>query len=177
MRNDRELTLVDSGLKQTHVLVLTTPTGEHKTLQALLEACHTLEVLAFKFNTGVGRLLDSIPSNSTSLIHLYNPRPGIYFDGSESFCSWSVAQFEDYIFDLEQNTMPEWRELGVSLRKIAQRFCDHHPGLKTRVRISPQLWDADSAQAIHKVDIPFFQTELEKEVGNYVAFELAPLLC
>ena len=134
-----------------------------------------MEMFTFTFDMGIGRLLSSIASNSVSLIQLHDPIPSIPFKVSASLCSWSPKLFNFYISELEQDALPECRELGVSLQKIAQRFRDHHPGLKTRVRISSELTN-ENAQAIENVDIPFFQAELEKEAGDCVSFELTPLL-
>ena len=169
-----ERTLIGGGLEETRVLVLTTLLGDYGTLQMLLEACRTLETLAFSFYTDVGRLLRSIPSDSISLIHLYDPRPSTPFRSLEKLRNSSVALFEDYVSELEQIVIPECRNLGVSLKVIARRFCDHHPGLKTRVRIYIEFtdWGMD-ARPIEYVDIPLLKAELEKEVGDDVTFELA----
>ena len=170
----RESTLISGGLEQTHVLVLTTIIGDNGTLQVLLEACCTLETFAFSFGLFVGRLLGSIPSNSVSLIHLHNPCMGSPFGTPEYLRSLSVARFEDYILNLEQRVIPECRDLGGSLKKIARRFRDRHPGLKTRVQIHVELtgWGVD-ARTTETVDIPLLKAELKKEVGDGVTFELA----
>ena len=130
-------------------------------------------MLDFAFDGGIGRFLGSIPSNSVSLIHLHAPGPLIPFRISHDSHSWDAKAFERYMYALEVETIPECRELGASLRKVARRFCDHHPGLKTRVQIISYL-TATQAEAIENVDIPFFQAELEKTVGDYVNFELTP---
>ena len=138
----------------------------------LLEACHVLEAFSFSFDSGVGRLLGSISSDSVSLVHLYNSRPRSVFGSSEDIRRFSVALFEKHISHLEQVVIPECRNLGVSLKKISRRFRDHHPSLKTRVRVYLEFLVAN-AQPIETVDISLFEAELVKEVGDYVTFELA----
>ena len=138
-----------------------------------MEACRTLEVFAFSFNSGVGRLLGLIPSDSISLIHLHNPRPRAPLS-PEGLRSLSVELFDHYVSDLEQIVVPECRYLGISLKKIARRFRDHHPGLKTQIRIHRRFADSDTdTQPLEYVDIPFLKAELKKEVGDYVTFETA----
>lgn len=114
---------------------------------------------------GLGQLMGSIPSNSISLILLYYPQrtPS---EVSESQPSLPLSGLED--------TIPECRELCTSLRKIGQSFCDHHPGLKTRVQISPQLFDTKDMEACNMgdVDIQFLRGELENVAGSWVTSEL-----
>ena len=161
-------------MRETRALVLTALTEDCGPLRALLGACSVLEVVAFTFGSGFGRLMGSISSDSISLIHVFNPGPKIPSEISKSFCSWSPARFGSYISELEYITLPACREMGVSLCKIGRRFSNRHPGLKTRVRISPWLTDR-KAQAIEDLDIPFFQAEIEQVAGNWVTFELYPV--
>lgn len=158
----------------TRALVLTTHAGNSNPLWALLEACHALEVVAFAFSIGIRELIGSIPSNSISLVHLYLPRLRVS-DVSELSPSSSPLLFDAHSSEIKKKIIPECRGLGVSLRKIGRRFRDHHPGLKTQVRIIPWLSDT-MLQAIHDVEIPSFQEELEQETGSWVTFGLAPEL-
>ena len=109
--------LSTAAVRSRHATVpaLTALTGYYKNLQALLEVCCIPEMFAFTFDTGVERLLGSILSNSVSLVHLYDPYPFVPFEVSESICSRSTTLFTRHISKLEQDTIPEYRELGVSI--------------------------------------------------------------
>lgn len=157
------------SLSSKHGLTPTTLTGYHE-LQALFEACHALQEVSFPFRTFIGRTLGSIPSNSVSLIHLHHP-PGIAGTTYNSCWGHSPRFFEVRRRNLEQSEIPEYERLGVSVRKIAQRFSDHHRGRKTRVRAVYRPTET-KARAIDSGEIPFFMTKLEEELGAHVILEL-----
>jgi len=56
-----------SGLEQIHVL--TALIGDFGTLQVLRKACHAPEVLSLSLDPGVGRLLNSIASDSPAYLN------------------------------------------------------------------------------------------------------------
>ena len=120
------------------VLISTALTGDYRNLRTLLEACHTLQVLRFGMVPFFAQFLGSIPSNSVSLIHLDPLEPGTPTPYSVSWPWPSFESFERYLNDYEEE-LAEFTHLGVSIRNIAQRFSDHHPGLKTRVRVTLDL--------------------------------------
>ena len=123
---------------------------------------------------GTARFLGSIPSDSVSIIHLGNPlrwgtAPTTYDD------SWPWESFEDfrlYLLDLEAyDVLAELTHLGASIRKVAQRFSDRHPGSKTRVRATLDLTESE-IKAVENGGIPLFKTKLEEELGNFADVEL-----
>ena len=157
-----------------HALISTTLTGDHQDFQTLLEGCHALQVLSVGLYPGTARFLGLIPSDSVSLIRLDNPlrfgyAPMTYND------SWSWKSFEEfqlYLSDVEgYNVLSELMDLSISIRKIAQRFSDRHPGSKTRVRATLDLAESEM-EAVEKGGIPLFKARLEEELGNCVELEL-----
>ena len=137
-------------------------------------ACHALRVLSVALYPDTARFLGLIPSNSVSLIHLGNPlrwgtAPTTYND------SWPWKSFEEfqlYILDLEGYDVPaEFTHLGISIRKIAQRFSDHHTGSKTRVRATLDLTESE-IEAVGNGETPLFKARLEEGLGDYVDLEL-----
>ena len=135
-------------------------------------------MLSFSLFPAIAQFLSLIPSNSIPLIHLGNPlrlgsAPTIYSD------SWpwkSFEEFEGYISDLDKYGLAEFVHLGVSIRKIARGFSDHHPGSKTRVRATLDLTESE-AQAVGNGAIPIFKTRVEEELSKYVDLELIPIPC
>ena len=67
--------------------------------------------------------------------------------------------------------LAEFAHLGISIRKIAQRYSGRHPGSKTRVQASLDLREPE-IQAVENGDIPFYKAKLEEELGNHVDLEL-----
>ena len=64
-------------------------------------------------------------------------------------------------------------DLGVSIRKIAQRYSNRHPGSKTRVRASFDL-EESGVRAVENGDIPSYKAKLKEDLGDCVDFELVP---
>jgi len=160
--------LIAVSVKQR--LTPTTLTGYYENLQVLLKVCHALQEVIFPFNAFIGQTLVSIPSNSVSLIQLRDP-PGIGGTTYNSRWGQTPRIFEFYRESLERRDIPEYERLGVSIRKIAQRFSDHHRGRKTRVRLIH--WPTKTeAQTIDNGEIPFFMTKLTEELGSHVILEL-----
>ena len=74
--------------------------------------------------------------------------------------------------DLEAyDVLAELTHLGASIRKVAQRFSDRHPGSKTRVRATLDLTESE-IKAVKNGGIPLFKTKLEEELGNFADVEL-----
>jgi hypothetical protein len=153
-------------------LILTGFTGDYGNLPMFFEACHALQEISFNFDSYIGRILGSIPSNSVSLIRLRDPEgaSSTTYNGCWEHslrvcqtCLDKLGQFET-----------EYARLGVSIRKIAQRFSDHHRGLKTRVQVLYQPMGKE-AQGIDNGEIPYFMTRLEEGLGAHVTLEL--ILC
>ena len=136
----------------------------------LFEACHALQEVSFPFGSYIGWLLGSIPSNSVALIRLHHPE-GITGTTYNSRWGHSLEHFESFLDDLVRFEIPEYERLGVSIRKIAQRFSERHCGLKTRVHVIYRP-SKKEAQAIADGEVPFFMTKLEEELGTLVALEL-----
>lgn len=166
--------LFECGIK--NAFISTTPTDDYQNIQTLLEACQTLQVLRFGLFPGTAQLLGSIPSSSVSLIHVDNPlqlggAPTTYSD------SWpweSLGEFEHYLSILNDDILMELMEftyMGVSIRGIAQRFSDRHPGLKTRVRATLPLTESE-VRAVESGEVPLYKARVEEELGNYVDLEI-----
>jgi hypothetical protein len=124
---------------------------------------------------GIAQFLGSIPSNSVSLIRLGSPiqlaRAPITY--SDSWPWESFEEFERYLLSLEvDGVLVEFMHLGVSIRKIAQRFSDHHPESKTRVQATLDLTELQ-IRAVENGEIPLFKAKLEEELGRYVNLEMA----
>ena len=128
-------------------------------------------MLNFTLYPGTAGCLDSIPSSSVSLIHIYNPygigdSPMTYSD------SWPWESFEEFEYRHSyDDRLVEFTHLGVSIRKIGQRYSDHHPGLKTRVRGTLDLRQSE-VQAVENGETPFYKARLEEELKDHVDFEL-----
>ena len=130
-------------------------------------------MLNVSFIAGIAQFLGSIPSSSVSLIRISNPleigdTPTTYSD------SWPWESFEEFECCAEGATdeeLAEFTHLGVSIRKIAQRYSDHHSGLKTRVRATLHLTELE-IQAVENGETPFYKTRLEEELRDYVDFDL-----
>ena len=130
-------------------------------------------MLSFSLFPCTARFLGSISSDSVSLIHINNPirwgnAPTTYND------SWPWKSFEEFerrLSQLHENELAEFTHLGVSIRKIARRYSQNHPGSKTRVRATTDLKESE-IHAVENGELPFFKTSLEEELGNYVNLEL-----
>ena len=159
----------DYGVK--HLLISAFLTDDQKTFQALLEACYALQVLSVSLFPGIARLLGSIPSSYVSLICVYNPlgwgdAPMTY----TNFWPWeSFGTFERPLF-VSDSELAEFTQLGVSIRKIAQRYSSRHPGLKTRVRASRGLEEL-AVRAVENDDVPLYKANFKEELGNCVDFK------
>ena len=75
---------------------------------------------------------------------------------------------------MDDNDLAEFTDLGVSIRKIARRYSDHHSGLKTRVLAGLDLTESE-IQAVENGEAPFYKTRLEEELGGHVDFEWIPV--
>jgi len=161
---------------KARTLVLTTLTDDLKNLRVLFDVCHALQEVSFPFTSFIGEVLGSIPSNSVTLVRLCEP-DGIVGTTYNRCWGHSLSYFEACRNGLERFWIPEYERLGVSIRKIAQRFSEHHCGLKTRVQVVYQPMEME-AQAIDNGEIPFFISKLEEELGTHVTLELdlLPLL-
>jgi len=155
---------------KARTLVLTTLTDDLKNLQVLFEVCHALQEVSFPFKSSIGEVLGLIPSNSVTLVRLCEP-DGIVGTTYNRCWGHSLSYFEACRNGLERFWIPEYEMLGVSIRKIAQRFSEHHCGLKTRVQVVYQPRETE-AQAIDNGEIPFFMMKLEEELGTHVTLEL-----
>ena len=122
-------------------LILTNLTDPN--LEVLFKVCHALQEIHSSFYSYLGRFLGSVSSNSVTLIRL---------------------RFLD-------DTDPELAMLGVSMRKISQRFSDHNRGLKTRVQVVHQLTEQEAQAIDNNGEIPFFMTKLEEELGTHATLE------
>jgi len=88
--------------------------------------------------------------------------------------SWPWDSFEQFKLRrscVGDDYLAELADLGVSIRKIAQRYSDHHPGLKTRVRPYLDLRRSEIL-AVENGEAPLYKTRLEEELGDHVDFEL-----
>jgi len=54
---------------------------------------------------------------------------------------------------------------------MAQRFSICHPGSKTRVQATLDLWESE-IRAVENGETPLYKSRLEEELGNYVDLEL-----
>ena len=134
-------------------LTLTILIGRFEHLPVLFEACHVLQEVSFRFNSYAGWILGWIPSNSVSLIRLYDLW-GMIVD-----CSTCCIE------------VPDYPRLGASIREVARRFSNHHRGLKTRVQV---ISSRENAQAVgNKETSPPVMAEFEEELGTHVTLELA----
>jgi len=116
--------------------------------------------------------MGSIPSSSVSLIRLSNPIgwgnvPLTYSDSWpwKSFGEFRRCAYVDVCAEVE------FKHLGVSVRGIAQRFSDSHPGSKTKVQAFLNLWEPE-IRAVQEGETPWYKERLEQELGNHVDFEL-----
>jgi len=172
-RDKRQPSPIGCGI--THVPIATFLTGDREVFKTLLETCHTLQVLGFSLSRGITRFMGSIPSNSISLINLANPfslgHAPMAYDNSWPWKSFE--EFEGYLSYLEKHrVLTEFMHMGASIRKIAQRFSDHHPGSKTRLRARLGLYRYEEAREVFNGRVPFFKASLEKELGGYVDLKL-----
>ncbi len=155
------------------MLIPTALTVDFPYFQTLLGGCNVLQTLTFCLFPHTARLLGSIPSNSISLIHLHNPgrlgrAPTTYTNSWPWTTSW---EFEHYISSLTEKRLAEFVHLGVTIRKMARRFSDHHPGSKTRVRATLSLSPAE-IQAVENGETPLYKMRLEEELRDFVDLEL-----
>ena len=67
--------------------------------------------------------------------------------------------------------LPEYGALGVSIRKIAQRYSERRRGLKTRVQVA-YLPGCRETRAFEDGGVSFCMTKLEEELGSHVTLEL-----
>jgi len=140
--------------------------------RTLLEACHTLQVLNFGLFPRTAQFLGSIPSSSIHLVQISNPfgigdAPMTYSD------SWPWGSFEEFEHRrscMDDDDLAVFADLGFSIRKIAQRYSDHHSGLKTRVRATLCLTESE-IQAVEDGEVPFYKTRLEEELGGHVVLD------
>jgi hypothetical protein len=122
-------------------LILTNLTDPN--LEVLFKVCHALQEIHSSFYPYLGRFLGSVSSNSVTLIRL---------------------SFLD-------DTDPGLAMLGVSMRKISQRFSDHNRGLKTRVQVVHRLTEQEAQAIDSNGEIPFFMAKLEEELGTHATLE------
>ena len=149
---------------------LTTPTELHDDLHALFKACHVLQELSFHFYSYIGSIISSIPSDSVTLIRLHDPEGTV---GTTYNSCWGIPldEFKLHLSSFIHDDLPEYETLGVSIRKIAQRYSGRHRGSKTRVQVIYKPM-CQEMQAFKEGEIPFFMTKLEEELGSYVTLEL-----
>jgi len=150
--------------------VLTTPTELHDDLHALFKACHVLQELSFHFYSYIGSIISSIPSDSVTLIRLHGLEGSI---GTTYNSCWGMPldDFKSHLGGVIYDDLPEYGALGVSIRKIAQRYSSRHRGLKTRVQVAYQPMHRET-QAFKDGEVPFCMTKLEEELGSHVTLEL-----
>jgi len=150
--------------------MLTTPTELRDDLHALLKACHVLQEFSFSFCSYIGSIVSSIPSDSVALIRLHDPEGTV---GTTYNSCWGIPldHFESHLNIFIHDDLPEYGTLGVSIRKIAQRYSEHHRGLKTRVQVTYQP-ACEETQAFKDGEVPFFMKKLEEELGSHVTLEL-----
>jgi len=131
-----------------------------------------LQELSVSLFPGIAQFLGSIPSSSVSLIYVENPYNWGYAPTTYSK-SWPWGSFERFQrrSSVSKSQLAEFTDLGVSIRKIAQRYSGRHPGSKTRVQASLDLEESE-VRAVENGDIPFYKAKLEEELGDYVDFEL-----
>lgn len=129
-----------------------------------------LQELSFRFWSYIGSIICSIPSDSVTLIRLHDPQ-GVLGTTYNSCWGIPLSHFESHLDNFKSDDIPEYEKLGVSIRKIAQRFSERHCGLKTRVQVihRPAL---EETQAFKDGEIPFFMTKLEEELGTHVTLGL-----
>jgi len=151
-------------------LTLTTPTEHCENLHALFKACHVLQELSFPFWSYIGSIICSIPSDSVTLIRLHDPW-GVLGTTYNSCWGIPLDHFESHLDDFKCEDLPEYEKLGVSIRKVAQRFSERHCGLKTRVQVIYRS-AREETQAFKDGEIPFFMTKLEEELGTHVTLGL-----
>jgi len=72
---------------------------------------------------------------------------------------------------VSESQLAELMHLGVSIRKIAQRYSGRHPGSKTRVRAGLHLKESE-VRAVENGDIPFYKAKREEELADHMDFEL-----
>ena len=136
----------------------------------LFGACHALQEVSFYLQAYAGLALGLIPSTSVSLIRIRN-LDGVQGSIYNSCWGHSLQALQVYLKEFERSGMQEYATLGGSIRKIAQRFSNHHRGLKTRVQVIYYPTEQE-AQAIDDGEIPFFMTKLEEELGAHLTLEL-----
>ena len=129
----------------------------------MFEACYELEEVRFRLDAYMGWILGSIPSTSVALVCIYEPT-GIFYHASIKECEYLRKSLEDF-------WIPEHERLGAAIRKIAERYSDDHPGLKTRVQVNYEPI-AEDAGRIENGEVPFFMEKLEEELGSRVTLRL-----
>ena len=107
------------------------------------------------------QFLDSIPSSSVSLIHFNYP------------FLWGYASLKEFtrLSAVDKYELAEFAVLGASIRKIAQRYSNRHPGSKTRVRTNLILEELE-IRDFENGEIPSYKAGLQEALGNHVDFEL-----
>jgi len=75
---------------------------------------------------------------------------------------------------VDDKDLAEFADLGISIRKIARRYSDHHSGLKTLVRATLELSELE-IRAVGNGEAPLYKARLEEELGDLVDFELIPV--
>jgi len=129
-------------------------------------------VLDFGLSPGLAQLLGLIPSSSVSLVRVTNPSRWGYAPSTYSG-SWPWESLEELYQRayVGSSTRAELVHLGVSVREIARRFSDRHPGSKTRVEASLNLWESE-VRAVEDGETPWYKERFEEELGNHVDLEL-----
>jgi len=133
-------------------------------MRRLFKACHVLQGLSFPFWSYIGSIICSIPSDSVTLIRLHDPQ-GVLGTTYNSCWGIPLNHFEKRLDDFKCDDLPEYGKLGVSIRKIAQRFSERHHGLKTRVHVIYRP-AREERQAFKDGEIPFFYDETRGGIRN-----------
>lgn len=134
--------------------------------RAFFIKCYGLEEIGFSFEAHMGGILNSVSSNSIGLVRLHEP------EGVDDYLS---IEQDEWLCTVHEHTIQEYTMLGTSIQKMARKFSDSHPGLKTRVQVNHQP-STRVAQRIRDGEIPSFMKELDGRLGTHVTLELNLLL-
>ena len=152
--------------------MLTAPTELHDDLHALFKACHVLQELSLHFYSYIGSIISSIPRDSVTLIRLVHGLEGAICTTYKSYWDISLDHFESRLVSFGRDDLQEYGALGVSIRKIAQRYSERRRGLKTRVQVAYRPGGCRETRAFKDGGVSFCMTKLEEELGSHVTLEL-----
>jgi len=129
-----------------------------------------LQELSFHFHSYIGSIVSSIPSDSVTLIRLHGLE-GTIATTNKSYWGIPLDHSESHLDNFKRRDLQEYGTLGVSIRKIAQRYSERHRGLKTRVQVAYPP-GCRKARAFKDGGVSFCMTKLEEELGSHVTLEL-----